>query len=301
MREIGDWRLNNLKLPISNLQSLKPLKMSLFITPVTTIEECRLIEDLQVKIWNTNLLDVVPDHLLVTVTKNGGSILLARWKGKPVGFTMAFLAETTDGRRKFASHMAGVLPVCQHQNIGYQLKLAQRQVALNKGIELITWTFDPLMSLNAHFNMGKLGAISNTYLCHLYGDMRSALSAGLPSDRLQADWWLNSAHVQAKLSAVQAPVPPPDKASVLNPSPATTGRHSAPANTLLPLCKSRHFIQIPLNIEALKAEDMSLALAWQQQIRLLLEDAFAAGYFIADFIRLKNCQEGYYLLQKSEK
>ncbi len=269
--------------------------MSLFITPVTTIEECRQIEDLQVEIWNTNLLDVVPDHLLITVAKNGGSVLLARWKDKPVGFTMAFPAETEDGQRKFASHMAGVLPAYQRQNIGYKLKLAQRQVALNKGIELITWTFDPLVSLNARFNMGKLGAVSNTYFRSLYGDMRSALSAGLPSDRLQADWWLNSAHVQTKLSAAQAPVPP-DEALVLNPSPAMTNRHPAPASTLRPLCESRHFIQIPPDIEALKAKDMPLALAWQQQIRRLLEDAFAAGYFITDFVRLKGKNESYYLI-----
>ena len=270
--------------------------MSLFITPVTTIEECRQIEDLQVKIWNTDLLDVVPDHFLITVAKNGGSVLLARWKGKPVGFTMAFLAETEDGQRKFASHMAGVLPAWQHRSIGYRLKLAQRQVALKQGIKLITWTFDPLMSLNARFNMGKLGAVSNTYFRHLYGDMRSALSAGLPSDRLQADWWLNSAHVQTKLSAAQAPVTP-DEALVLNPSPTTTNRHPVPASTLLPLCESRHFIQIPPNIEALKAEDMPLALAWQQQIRRLLENAFAAGYFIADFVRLKEKNESYYLIE----
>ena len=274
--------------------------MTLSITPVTTIEECRQIEDLQIHIWNTNLLDVVPDHFLITVAKNGGSTLLARWKDKPVGFTMAFLAEAADGRRKFASHMAGVLPAYQHRNIGYQLKLAQRQVALNRGIELITWTFDPLMSLNAHFNMGKLGAISNTYFRHLYGDMRSALSAGLPSDRLEAAWWLNSPHVQAKLSGAQASALP-GEAPVINPRPAARNKYPFPAETLHPLRESRHFLRIPPDIEAIKAEDMSLALAWQQQIRLQLEDAFAAGYFIADFVWLKKRNEGYYLLQQAER
>ncbi len=274
--------------------------MTLTIAPVTAIEECRQIEDLQIHIWNTNQLDVVPDHLLITVAKNGGSVLLARWDGKPVGFTMAFLAETADGQRKFASHMAGVLPAYQRQNIGYKLKLAQRQVALNRGIALITWTFDPLMSVNARFNMGKLGAISNTYFRSLYGDMRSALSVGLPSDRLEAVWRLNSVHVQAKLSATQPPVPPPDERLVLNPSPRALNEHPAPAKILRHLRELRHFIQIPPNIEALKAADMPLALAWQRQIRRLLEDAFAAGYFIADFIRLPAKNESYYVLQRGE-
>ncbi|HEY85660.1 MAG TPA: GNAT family N-acetyltransferase [Chloroflexi bacterium] len=275
-------------------------KMTLSISSVTTIEECRQIEDLQIHIWNTKLLDTIPDHLLITIAKNCGSVLLARWNDKPVGFAMAFLAETEDGRRKLASHMLGVQPACQRRNIGYQLKLAQRQVALNQGVELITWTFDPLVSVNAHFNMGKLGAISNTYFRSLYGDMRSALNAGLPSDRLEAAWWLNSAHVQTKLSAAQPSISP-DEALVLNPSPAGPNEHPTATNALRPLRESRHFVRIPPNIEALKAEDTPLSLAWQRQIRRLLEDAFAAGYFIADFIRLATKNESYYVLQRGER
>ena len=89
-------------------------------------------------------MEVVPDHLVLTMAKEGGDVLLAIAEdGQPVGFGYGFLAMTEDGRLKLASHQVGVLPAYQDTGLGYQLKLAQRAAALASNIELITWTFDP--------------------------------------------------------------------------------------------------------------------------------------------------------------
>lgn len=271
--------------------------MSLTIRPVTTIEDCRQIEELQIKIWHTDPIDVVPDHLLLTMAKNKGGVLLALEAEQPVGFCMSFQAETTGGKRKHCSHQTGVLPTAQSRGIGYRLKLAQREAVLGQGIDLITWTFDPLLSLNAALNLGKLGVISNIYYEKYYGNMRSAINAGLESDRLEVMWRLTSPHVEAKLTRrQQAPEPAPGQ--ILNPATYNDAGNLTPSDTIQPPSETGHFIQIPTNIRAIIGTDLALATAWQQQIRYLFQAVFAAGYMAVDFIWLRGQNKSYYLITK---
>ncbi|MDX1524061.1 MAG: hypothetical protein R3264_20700, partial [Anaerolineae bacterium] len=94
------------------------------IHPITTIEECRIIERLQAEIWQTGDLEVAPDHLLWTIAKEEGIVLLAETEaGEPVGFAYGFLSRTKTGHLKLASHQAGVLPAYQAGGFGYQIKL----------------------------------------------------------------------------------------------------------------------------------------------------------------------------------
>src|SRR5260221_5793559 len=92
--------------------------------------------------------------------------------------------------------MVGVLPGYQNRGVGRLLKLAQRDEALARGINLIEWTFDPLQLRNAHFNLMRLGAVVRRYIPNFYGRTSSPLHGGLPTDRLVAEWWLRSARVQ---------------------------------------------------------------------------------------------------------
>jgi predicted GNAT superfamily acetyltransferase len=96
--------------------------------------------------------------------------------------------------------MVGVLDSYQNRGVGRLLKLAQRQDALDRGINLIEWTFDPLQLKNAHFNIEKLGAIVRHYIPNLYGRTSSPLHAGLPTDRLVAEWWVRSQRVEDVLA-----------------------------------------------------------------------------------------------------
>lgn len=271
--------------------------MSLTIRPVTTVEECRQIEALQIKIWDTDPIDVVPDHLLLTMAKNKGVVLLALETEQLVGFCMSFQAETAGGKRKHCSHQTGVLPTAQSRGIGYRLKLAQREAVLAQGIDLITWTFDPLLSLNAALNLGKLGTISNTYYEKHYGNMRSGINAGLESDRLEVIWRLTSPHVEAKLTKGRR-APEPTSNQILNPATHNDAGVLIPSDSIQPPSETEHFIQIPINIRAIITTDLALATAWQQQIRYLFQTVFAAGYTAVDFIWLREQNKSYYLITK---
>jgi len=270
--------------------------MALTIKPVITIEECRQIEDLQRKIWDMDETDVVPDHLLLTAAKNQGVVLLARLDGQPIGFVFSFQGATADGVRKPCSHQAGVFPGERSRGVGYRLKLAQRKAVLAQGIELITWTCDPLLSRNAKLNIGKLGAMSYAYFPRLYGDMRDGLNKGWDSDRLEVSWHLNSSHVQAKLHGKPAPLRV-QASQILNPAARNQRGFFVPPEKSAPLSHHRHFVQIPTHIDALKKVDMALAIAWRIHIRHLLELAFAEGYTIVDFVHQPGPGSSYYVIE----
>lgn len=268
--------------------------MALTIYPVTTIKDCREIERLQLEIWQCDPIEALPDNLLLTIAKSGGIVLAAKEADRMVGFAVSFQGQTATGRRKHASHMAGVVPGLECRGIGALLKLAQREASLAQGITLMTWTYDPLISRNANFNLRKLGATSRTYYPNLYGVMRDGLNEGLPSDRLEVEWELDSAPVLARIAGTLPPVAL-EPSGVLNPAPAGPAPFSLPAEAVGSPAAPRHFIRIPAQIEAIKAADASLARAWRSQTRELFETAFAAGYVAVDFLRVGN--ESYYVIE----
>jgi predicted GNAT superfamily acetyltransferase len=113
------------------------------------------------------------------------------------------------------SHMLAVRAAYRNRRIGQRLKLAQRDDALKKGIELMEWTFDPLEIKNAFMNIERLGAIARRYVVDLYGATSSELQTGMPSDRLYAEWWLNSRRVTSLLEGGTLPrIPPVNKVEV---------------------------------------------------------------------------------------
>jgi len=278
--------------------------MAVEIRPIQTHAEYRAVEQLQRQVWNLEEAEVVPDHLLLTAQKNGGLVLgafdtAAGGESPPlVGFVFGFLGLTPDGRLKHCSHMAGVAPAYQNQNLGYRLKLAQREHVLTQGIRLITWTFDPLESRNARLNFHKLGAICHTYLRDLYGSMRDALNVGLPSDRFQVEWHIASDHVAARLSGewtdTSLATLRAEGVPLLNPSPP--GELPRPPEAHRPLAGDRLLIQIPANFQAIKAADMELARAWRLHTRALFEAAFAQSYTVVDLLFEEG--QSCYLLQK---
>lgn len=155
--------------------------------------------ELQRRVWNYSDRDVVPSYMFVVAAESGGQVLGAFLDEKLVGFTLAYAGEKS-GKPYLHSHFAAVLPEHRDLGIGRELKMAQRRLALERGIDRIEWTFDPLQPRNAHFNICLLGAICRHYRPNLYGTTSSPLHAGLPTDRLVAEWHLNSPRVCGILS-----------------------------------------------------------------------------------------------------
>jgi predicted GNAT superfamily acetyltransferase len=148
----------------------------------------------------------VPRRLFLLASKIGGQVIGGfNAAGLMVGFAMA-LPGVRDGRPYLHSHMLAVLPEYRNAGLGRRLKLAQRDDAVERGFELMEWTFDPLEIKNAYLNITRLGALSRRYVADFYGPSSSPLQAGLPTDRLYAEWWLRSARVEAALHGESQPV-----------------------------------------------------------------------------------------------
>ena len=156
-------------------------------------------------IWGEEI--TVPAPIFVVADHTGGQVLGAFDGNKMVGVTLALAGFR--GRLQFLhSHMTGVLPEYQNLGVGRRLKLFQRQEALRSGIPLVEWTFDPLELKNARFNLALLGAVARRYIPDCYGVTSSPLHAGLPTDRLVAEWWLDSTRVKEILAGNQPPANP---------------------------------------------------------------------------------------------
>jgi predicted GNAT superfamily acetyltransferase len=273
--------------------------MGITIRAIESHDEYRAVEQLQRVVWGLEEVEVVPDHLLLTAQKNGGLVLGAfdassGSEGRQlVGFVFGFLGLSPNGQVKHCSHMTGVAPAYQNQQLGYRLKLAQREQVLAQGLELITWTFDPLESRNASLNFRKLGATCQTYFRDLYGSMRDALNVALPSDRFRVDWHIASAHVAERLRGSLTSLRPEDVTLLNRPLPGDPLR---PAKVSLPIQGARLLIQIPAHFQAIKTVDMGLARAWRLHTRVLFETAFAKGYVVTDLL-FENDQS-FYLLEK---
>ncbi|MDQ3174769.1 MAG: GNAT family N-acetyltransferase [Acidobacteriota bacterium] len=128
---------------------------SIIIRDIEQISEMREIEALQKEVWGSDDRDIVP-LTIFAATREVGAILIGAFDGASlIGFACSFVGRE-DGRMVHHSHMLAVRPIYRNFNLGYRLKLAQRDRALAQGITQMTWTFDPLQSLNAHFNFAKL-------------------------------------------------------------------------------------------------------------------------------------------------
>ena len=200
----------------------------------------------------------------------------------------------------------GVHPDHRDNGLGFQLKRAQWQMVRHQGLDHITWTYDPLLSRNAYLNISKLGAVCNTYRRSEYGDMRDGLNAGLPSDRFQLDWWINTTRVQRRLGKRARGTLKLENFSsaelqpLYTPLALTSGwvrppEHFSPFNDRLVLT------EIPTEFMALKANDLSLARDWRFFTRDVFESAFTAGYLVTDFIFDQTDQpRSFYVLTHGE-
>ena len=156
--------------------------------------------ELQKTVWGFNDVELLPVRLFVVATKVGGQAFGAYDGNGMVGFLLSIPGLKPGGGSYLHSHMLGVLPEYRNRGVGRMLKLRQREDALERGIGLVEWTFDPLELKNAFFNMERLGAIVRRYVENQYGTTTSPLHGGLPTDRCVAEWWLASAHAEAVIA-----------------------------------------------------------------------------------------------------
>jgi len=181
----------------------------ILIRPCEGFEEFSACVQLQVEVWGYGDRDVVPRRVFIVSKQIGGQVMGAFDTSLPgaspegaaenlVGFAMS-LPGITQGRPYLHSHMLAVNPEYRNRGIGRRLKLFQREEALRRGIRRMEWTFDPLEIKNSFLNVAKLGAIVRRYAVNFYGVSSSRLHGQVPTDRLYAEWWLDSDWVSSTL------------------------------------------------------------------------------------------------------
>jgi predicted GNAT superfamily acetyltransferase len=169
-----------------------------------SMEELQACVSLQKEVWNFDDVDLIPMRMFVVSQKIGGQTIGAFDGNELVGFAFS-IPGSRSGQAYLHSHMLAVRDSWRNYGLGRRLKLAQRDDALPRGIELIEWTFDPLEIKNAHLNLARLGAIARRYSINHYGYSSSPLQGGLPTDRLIAEWWIKSKRVINLLDKKEPP------------------------------------------------------------------------------------------------
>ncbi len=233
------------------------------------IEAC---VQLQIETWGYDENDAIPRKTFLLAQKIGGQVIGAFDSeiggdaasvpdGGLVGFAMSLpgVKSTSEGPRPYLhSHMLAVRASHRNRGIGAQLKWEQRRDALSRGIRHMEWTFDPLEIKNAFLNIHRLGAIAREYLVDFYGVSSSRLQGGLPTDRLLAEWELDSQRVEAVLA-----------------------RRPAAASAI------EKRILVPASIDQWKAGEgtRERALAVQLENQKQFRQAFPQGLAVLDFSR----------------
>jgi predicted GNAT superfamily acetyltransferase len=239
------------------------------VRPLAVHAEFREAVRLQKEIWGFEDVELLPLRLFVVATKIGGQALGAFDGGRMIGFCLAIPGVKPGGKSYLHSHMLGVLGEYRDHGVGRRLKLAQRDDALARGIDLIEWTFDPLEIKNAYFNIERLGAIVRRYVQNQYGTTTSHLHGGLPTDRCIAEWWIASPRAKAII-----------------------GGQPFPRNPV------RARIAIPSEIAAIRSKDPKHAREIQQKASEEFRPSFDQGLAVIGFE--KSEQAGTYLLGQWE-
>jgi predicted GNAT superfamily acetyltransferase len=244
-------------------------------TTVPEYDKCVRVEH---AVWGKEIS--VPNGMFIVAHHTGGQVFAAYDGPEMIGFTLAvagirkFLSPaghtTADGEYTpfMHSHMTAVLNEYRNHGIGRQLKLFQRQDALERNVSLVEWTFDPLETKNAYFNISRLGVIVRRYIPNCYGITESPLHSGIPTDRFVPEWWLACERVKAIIES-----------------------RKLPQGTIA------ERISLPRHIAEIKAADADEAIRIQSEFRARCESAFERGLAITGIDLHESSVD--YLLQAS--
>lgn len=268
------------------------------IRPLETIPDIREVIALEQQIWGAAVPeDAVGVPLFVASLKRGAILLGAVDAGRLIGFVYSFPG-LKDGRPMHWSHMLGVLPAWRSSGVGRALKLEQRRRCLAMGIDLMEWTFDPLVAVNAHLNFRRLGVVAEEFVLNVYGDSASPLHRGAPTDRLIAQWRMASPRVEALMAGEDPPpdgIPWRDLPCVNDVALQDGWLTCAGANT-----DSREpavTVAVPARFTDMLAERPDQARAWRMITRDVFQSYLSRGYRATDFAYGQGADRGLYLLE----
>ncbi|MGW7276050.1 GNAT family N-acetyltransferase [Streptomyces sp. NPDC054864] len=251
--------------------------------PAQLDQACTLLD----RVWRPGAgRPLMTPELLRVFVHSGSYVVGAYEEGRLVGVCIGFLASSG-----LHSHIAAVHGIRTARHVGFALKQHQRAWSLERGIETVTWTYDPLVSRNGYFNLAKLGAVPTEYLTDFYGPMQDSINAGTPSDRLYVRWELTSTR------AVRAGAGEPHPADLTAlAAEAVVGLDAKPDGW--PVIGRDEgaavLVRVPADIEDLRRRDPSGGRAWRHAVREVLGGLMHRGLTVTGFAR-----EGWYVLERT--
>lgn len=283
----------------------------IIIRSLETMAEINAAEEVQRVTWSMSDLEIIPAHALHAMQHSGAMLLGAFDGDRLVAFAFGILGtvdtperidQVAAARLKMYSVIAGVLPEYQSRDVGYRLKMAQRDFALRIGVRLITWTYDPLESLNGRFNIGKLGAVCRRYLRHFHGDM-SGINNGLQTDRFEVEWWVTNNRVTARAARKWRPLRLEallaGGALLINEAGFNEAGLPTPPANYISQPSNLMLVEIPTSFQAIKKVDFALAQRWRSHTSDVFEGLFDSGFIVTDFVTHEDEHgrpHSYYLL-----
>jgi len=248
------------------------------IRHLTTYDEFVQVRQVQQACWGFSSGEGLYPPVLLTASQNGGLVVGAFDGDKMVGYLFGFLGlHENRGPLKMCSQTMGVLSEYRGRGIAEALKWAQRDHALKLGLQLVTWTYDPLEGPNAILNLHKLRAIARLYKRNVYGEHFGALNEGMPTDRFGVEWWVEQVeNIKSQISNIKG-------------TAVTQVEGSSASQRLvdyeLESESEAVCVEIPVSIQAIRKADLALAIDWRRKTREIFETYFERGYVAVDFAR----------------
>lgn len=274
------------------------MSMDVQIHPLVTMDALRGCEMLQSRVWGYADREVVPAAQMRAALHAGALVAGAFVDRELVGFLYGFPAFAHEEGLKpsgLHSHMAAVLPEARGLGVGRRMKWFQRRWCLDRGIDWVSWTFDPLQVGNARLNLEHLGAVVHEYHVDFYGVLGGLLSGELPTDRFLALWYLDSTRVASRAgddphasffrvdgdapSGRTAHPPGPDAAWAL----ARHAEADVPGAVVSGLDADVVWVAAPRDVGALRRSARDAALAWGEAFREVSLDLVGRGYEVRHF------------------
>ncbi|HXF72090.1 MAG TPA: GNAT family N-acetyltransferase [Actinomycetota bacterium] len=244
------------------------------LRPLTSLEDADAIIDVMIATWGEHQL--LPREVIRALAESGNVPYGAVAEGQLVGYVLGWVGVGPAGERHVHSHMLAVRPGLRSKGVGYALKLAQRAQALDAGIGVVRWTYDPLQARNAKFNFCKLGVVADRFIPNCYGEMTDLLNRGDRSDRFLVRWDLGRRPAgrpmvpgpERELLVARGPREAPEPVRVADPTPEAEGSWR---------------VDIPGDLPGLRERDPGLLRAWRDATAEAFEACLGMGMVVAAF------------------
>jgi predicted GNAT superfamily acetyltransferase len=269
------------------------------IRDLVTIEDFRQVIALEIDVWGyPDPEEATPVSLLAATARRGAILVGAFDQGRLVGAVYSVPAFAR-GRVAHWSHLLAVRAAYRNAGVGRVLKLEQRRRAIDMGLDLIEWTYDPLQSVNAYLNFNRLGVVVEVYEQDAYGRSASPLSSGTATDRFVAQWNLLSPHVERRVRRDTSPALRAAEVFQAVPINEAAGEVPRPGPERLDLWAPRLTVTIPTGFTDLQAAHPDVARKWRASTRRIFSTYLSNGYRVVDFWLDRQQPAGRYLLTRT--